>query len=492
MLENLGSLTLFVIFMTFIRHVLYNLKLRKHLPPGPTGLPIVGYLPFLGNEAHKDIAKLGDIYGNVFTLQLGIHNVVVLNDWEAVRDALHKDAFLGRPSNSPFTFIGNSTSLIDQKGNVWRDQRRFAAKVLKETTFGKGCLEEKILAELRHLIRLIDGANGRPMNLRSLLRPSISNIMSELVFGHSYDYNHPLRCALDQMISIAYERFPVIGSLSMAPVWFSKLVLRVGGIDNKKQFDTVFAIFDDEIRSHEKSFNWKNRSNNYIDSYLGEMQLRQQKDPYTMFTKSKLNANCRLFFGAGNEPVRTTIEWALILVASNSDHQLRIQREIDSIVGPGRQPYWADRPHMSFTEAFMNEVFRWKTVFPLNLMRSSIDNSSILGHFIAKNTRILANIWAVHNDPKVWDNPRLFNPCRFLTDDGRQVIPVDALIPFSTGKRSCIGESMGRLQVFLYFVTLLQRYTVSVANGELLGFEDRFGLTIQPKDRVILSFQKRI
>ncbi|CAG2118220.1 unnamed protein product [Medioppia subpectinata] len=89
---------------------------------------------------------------------------------------------------------------------------------------------------------------------------------------------------------------------------------------------------------------------------------------------------------------------------------------------------------MPFTQAFINESFRFKTLLPLNLMRSSVENSSILGNFIPKNTRVLANIWAVHNDPKVWLNPQIFNPNRFLTDDGKEVIKIDALIPFSTGK----------------------------------------------------------
>ncbi|CAG2181413.1 unnamed protein product, partial [Oppiella nova] len=114
-------------------------------------------------------------------------------------------------------------------------------------------------------------------------------------------------------------------------------------------------------------------------------------------------------------------------------HQKRIHEEIDSVVGRDRSPCYADRLHMPFTQAFINESFRYKTLFPLNLMRRSVEDSSILGHFVPKNTRILSNIWAVHHDHKVWDNPDKFNPNRFLTDDGREVIKTDALIPFSTG-----------------------------------------------------------
>lgn len=46
----------------------------------------------------------------------------------------------------------------------------------------------------------------------------------------------------------------------------------------------------------------------------------------------------------------------------------------------------------------------------------------------------MANIWAVHNDPKIWDNPHIFDPNRFLSDDGKEVIKHEALMPFSIGE----------------------------------------------------------
>jgi len=82
-----------------------------------------------------------------------------------------------------------------------------------------------------------------------------------------------------------------------------------------------------------------------------------------------LNGNCRAFFGAGSETVRTTTEWSLLLAAGYSKYQQRIQEEIDSVIGRDRNPSWDDRLQMPFTQAFLSEVFRWKTIVPLNLMR---------------------------------------------------------------------------------------------------------------------------
>ena len=60
------------------------------------------------------------------------------------------------------------------------------------------------------------------------------------------------------------------------------------------------------------------------------------------------------------------------------------------------------------------------------------------------------------------------------------------------GKRSCVGETLARVEVFLYFVSLLQKYTISAANDEMLTLDNNFGLTLQPKDPLVLRFQKRV
>lgn len=93
------STFVFILFIYWLikrfldRHDVYN------IPPGPYGLPIVGYLPFLGQQPHKVLSQLGKKYGNVFSIQMGAHLGVVLNDWKAIKSALidQSDIFSGRP-----------------------------------------------------------------------------------------------------------------------------------------------------------------------------------------------------------------------------------------------------------------------------------------------------------------------------------------------------------------------------------------------------------
>ncbi len=49
------------------------------------------------------------------------------------------------------------------------------------------------------------------------------------------------------------------------------------------------------------------------------------------------------------------------------------------------------------------------------------------------NCIVLANLYAVNYDPKTFPNPELFNPDRFINDDGK-LIKNDTVIPFGMGK----------------------------------------------------------
>ncbi|EOY20334.1 Cytochrome P450, putative [Theobroma cacao] len=58
--------------------------------PGPRGLPLVGYLPFLSRNIHKTFMELTKIYGPIYKLPLGQRQCVIISSpnlaKEVVRD----------------------------------------------------------------------------------------------------------------------------------------------------------------------------------------------------------------------------------------------------------------------------------------------------------------------------------------------------------------------------------------------------------------------
>ena len=71
--------------------------------------------------------------------------------------------------------------------------------------------------------------------------------------------------------------------------------------------------------------------------------------------------------------------------------------------------------------------------------------------------QIHPNLWAVHNDPNLWKNPEIFNPERFLDEQGN-FIKSNHVIPFSVGPRRCLGEQLARMEVFIFLIGMVQKF----------------------------------
>ena len=56
-----------------------------------------------------------------------------------------------------------------------------------------------------------------------------------------------------------------------------------------------------------------------------------------------------------------------------------------------------------------------------------------------------------------WGDGQVFRPERFLDEAGR-VIKDERLIPFSIGKRQCLGETLAKTELFLFFTALVQQF----------------------------------
>lgn len=74
-------------------------------------------------------------------------------------------------------------------------------------------------------------------------------------------------------------------------------------------------------------------------------------------------------------------------------------------------------------------------LFTLFLFFSANQDFTIRGYTIPKGAEIVANLWALHNDPKYWDEPEVFRPERFLLNGETTLLKFpESYAPFSIGK----------------------------------------------------------
>jgi cytochrome P450 len=84
---------------------------------------------------------------------------------------------------------------------------------------------------------------------------------------------------------------------------------------------------------------------------------------------------------------------------------------------------------------------------------------------LLQDTTVIVSIWSVMADPKHWGDPEVFRPERFLDSNGK-FVKDEWMISFGAGKRLCVGESLAKNVLFLFFATFLQEFSVSIPEGD--------------------------
>ena len=184
------------------------------------------------------------------------------------------------------------------------------------------------------------------------------------------------------------------------------------------------------------------------------------------------NSSASDMFFPGTEGPTSALNWFLLYVTKYPHLQAKIHRQLDDVIGnTKRLPEISDKPNLPYLEAFIAEVQRIVSETPLAVPHSTTRDTSLAGFFIPQDMTVFVNLWAIHHDPDRWEDPFSFRPERFLDERGR--FHSEGFIPFSLGKRSCLGKAFGRKAVFIYAARLLYRFKFECPPGEVLpGAED--------------------
>jgi len=119
------------------------------------------------------------------------------------------------------------------------------------------------------------------------------------------------------------------------------------------------------------------------------------------------------------------------------------------------------------------EIMRYATITPLGgPPHKCLQTFNLNGHLIPKGAVMFANIFAVHRDESIWPDPYHFNPNNFYDEATKTVKNVDYLIPFGIGRRSCLGESLAKQELFVIYCGLLHLFETIPPPGKTMPAED--------------------
>ncbi|XP_048833580.1 cytochrome P450 2J2-like isoform X7 [Brienomyrus brachyistius] len=471
------SILLFVLVFLLMADILKN-RNPANYPPGPWSLPFLGNI-FTDLEP-KTMLKLAGKYGNVFSLRKGSEKMVFVAGYKMVKEALvtQGENLVDRPDIPLFNKVFKGIGLVLSNGYMWKKHRRFAGAHFKNFGEGKKTMEQFTQQECMFLCQAMEDEQGGYFNPMVIIYNAISNVIWTLVFGHRYDYSD---AKFQNLLRLDNECVYLAGSTraQLYNLW-PRLFDYVPGPHQTifSNYDQITTFLKEEIAKHKKDWD-PSDPRDFVDAYFGEMDKMAADSEAGFNTETLLICTLDLF-EAGTESAATTLRWGLLFMMKYPEIQKKVQAEIDRVIGQARQPCMADRPNMPYTDAVIHETQRIADIVPLGFPKMTSKDSTLGGYLIPKGTSITAILTSVLNDQSEWETPNTFNPGHFLDSQGR-FRRREAFYPFSAGLRVCLGEQLARMELFLFFTSLLQRFTFSPPPGEEVDIEGVLGFTYSPK-----------
>ena len=383
----LGSVLIFYLWM--------KSRKSKNFPPGPPRLPMVGSVTNLSSKSReKDgnvikvnpLLNLMDKFGDFVGFYLGPNPTVIIRDYKTVKTLLNMNQTTGRPSFYPINELRpgwealKGTENEDQihgvgftHGKLWKEQRRFLLKNMKDLGFGKTSMEGLILEEADKLITEICKSEGKPMRLTELLGIAVLNSLWVIVVGETLNFDDEKAMKVAALLhsltkDVSAPQPPIsyfLPSLSMSK-WkilepFTKRWIY------EDVFNGMASLVTRTLKIHLKEHDPEN-TKDLMDLMIKEMN--ETTDPQSSFygeeaIKVIINVMIDLFM-AGMETTAASLSWTCLYMLHHPEMKRRVQDELDQVFGDN-DPSLNLAPACHYTNAVLHESMRLTGFIPFSV-----------------------------------------------------------------------------------------------------------------------------
>ncbi|XP_072014690.1 cytochrome P450 2J4-like [Amphiura filiformis] len=494
------TITVFLVYLLY-RNRRGSQQAPANMPPGPSGWPYFGSLPtfinkmvFQGKPMEVVFDELAKQYGPVYYMNVFGIRLVVANTAETIKEILHHPDMNNRPAPGPkksaaaLKMYAGATGVLYSSGDAWRDQRRFSLSVLRGFGVGKKSFESHIATEADYLIEEIHSFKETPFDPSSIIPGAVSNVINTLTFGRRFEYSD---LELKKLIDLINQRMENSGKEFLVLSAPFLLQLPFGpGHAVKTTIAEIRQRIGDIVEEHKSTYDPENHRD-FIDAYLGEVYKDDDDETKSIhFTNKNLVQMVEDLFVGGTQTTTTTLSWALLYLVAFPSIQEKIQQEIDDTCGRNRFPTMSDKRQLPYLLATIHELQRHTCILYILGVRMTYEvETTIGGYAIPSRTVLLQNIWSVSKDPSVWGEDVLeFKPERFLDEDNH-VIKRDEHLIFGAGRRSCMGENIAKMELFIFLSHILHRYTL-LKGDEEINLKPKAGGVLKPHPYKIRAIER--
>ncbi|KAG2315965.1 hypothetical protein Bca4012_066814 [Brassica carinata] len=491
---NLISIALVVGFIVAAAAA-YLFQSKLNLPPSPVGFPVIGHLHLLKDPVHRCLRGLSGNLGPVFLLRLGSRRAVVVTSASAAEEFLSRGndvVFANRPivTMGEYVSYNNTTVLVSPYGEHWRKLRRICTMEIFSAARLKASFEIR-RDETRSLLRTIQAAatSKGEVELRPLLFGLTLNVVMRMIAGKRYyGQDNAEAKEVRELISEMFELGGCVCIADFLPIL--KLYDFDGYVKKVKKLGSKLDKFLQGLVDEHRRNRGKTEFNNTMITHLLTLQESQPED----YTDEIIKGLVEVMIVAGTDTTAVTLEWAMANLLNHPDVLAKVKTELNNVVSSeGRLMEESDRTTCTYLNNVISETLRLYPAVPMLLPHSSSVDCKVAGYDIPRGTWLFINAWAIHRDPKLWDEPEAFKPERFDSVELKTYHP--KFLPFGIGRRACPGMGLAQLVLTLGLGSLIQCFdwerdedmAVDMSEGKGLSMPKAVPLVAKCKSSPILD-----
>jgi cytochrome P450 len=402
--------------------------------PKVSSLPLLASAPPFNKDPIAYLYEQSKKAGEVFRISFGLSSVVFVSSPEVTEHVLVSNA-ANYVKTGPFWegvrhAFGDGLSTLE--GDKWKKQRRVLSPHFHREVVSKMATDICDVIDTD----IASWPTNVEVDLKSPLERITMHVLVRNVFGQSLtqEEKEVTQRAVVVLVKSLLREMLLIGVAN-------KLKMKTKGRKPVKDLDDLVTRVIAQERAREEP----------SPSMLGLLIRLTGED---VMDEKQLHDEVLSTLVSGYESTANTIAWAIEFLARNPEAQEKCREEIFKAVGKNR-PGIEQLAQLPQAKRIFQEAARLRPPAWF-FTRVAVKDDEAAGYKFEAGESIAIFLWGLHRNPRMWDEPEVFNPDRFLTELKHK----GAYIPFGLGQRLCIGRELALLEAQLIICRLLQSYRI--------------------------------
>ncbi|KAH9326200.1 hypothetical protein KI387_006378, partial [Taxus chinensis] len=421
----------------------------------------------VGEPFFVPLYKLFLSYGGVFRLKFGPKSFVIVSDPLVAKHILKDNSkSYSKGILAEILEFVMGKGLIPADGEIWRVRRRAIVPALHRKyvvamldLFGRAA---------DNLCKKLDTAanDGEDVEMESLFSRLTLDIIGKAVFNYEFDSLSNDTGIIEAVYDVLREA--EARSTALIPYWNIPIVKDLFPRQRKvsASLKLINEILDDLINICKRMVEEENVQ--FHEEYVNE------RDPSILHfllasgddvSSKQLRDDLMTMLIAGHETSAAVLTWAFFLLAQNPEVTMKLQMEVDSVLGD-RLPTIEDMKNLKYTTRVINEALRLYPQPPV-LIRRSLGNDVLGQYHIKKDEDIFISVWNLHRSPHYWADADQFKPERWPVNGPNPNENTEnfSYLPFGGGPRKCVGDMFATFEIVTATAMLIRRFNFELSVG---------------------------